>query len=474
MCLLQNGYDRAKCLAALVHKSNQVLYGDDTVITTTVSTHIADQLANLRLPASPGQPRSPGGGGDHNYQLSDATNRRTNESSLVNRQLTSYNRDTTYYAARYVPAVSAKQEPQFHPFSPPTKPQLPVGQTPHYVSQIAVSAQNSVGGTEQRGYMPPPHHPPSSLPHFDQHSPGTCAVGRPPVSLQIHRNNAPAAPASVTHHDVIVERPGQFSQPFPGGAASYLGGGDRQGQLYTPPPADSYAVNQRPYVQQSPSALQHPSPLSQTPPTPSSSRYCATTYIQVSPVDQNRHSPYPQTHMTPTIAPTYHTSRDVPSAWQPHPFDRSPQPNFLTSTEASEADRMRQQHFQPAASPATRDQQHFQHATSPAIRDQQHFQPAASPATRDQQHFQHAASPAIRDQQHFQPAASPAIRDAVHPMLQPEGVGPVPLPLPGDGKVRTSEDAYMQSKKLSSCVCGFIRVSLYHMISTLMHLMRIL
>ena len=432
MCLLQNGYDRAKCLAALVHKSNQVLYGDDTVITTTVSTHIADQLANLRLSASPGQPRSPGGGGDHNYHLSDATNRPTNESSLVNRQLTSYNRDTTYYAARYVPAVSANQEPQFHPFSPPTKPQLPVGQTPHYVSQIAVSAQNSVGGTEQRGYMPPPHHPPSSLPHFDQHSPGTCAVGRPPVSLQIHRNNVPAPPPSSTHRDVIVERPGQFSQPFPGGAASYLGGGDRQRQLYTPPPAESYSVvNQRPYVQQSPSAMRHPSPLSQTPPTPSSSRYCATTYIQVSPVDQNRHSPYPQTHMTPTIAPTYHTSRDVPSAWQPHPFDRSPQPNFVSSSEAAEADRMRQQHFQLAA--------------SPAIRDQQHFQPAASPA--------------IRDQQHFQPAASPAIRDAVHPMLQPEGVGPIPLPLPGDGKVRTSEDAYMQSKNFSSCVC-FYHVSL--------------
>ena len=381
---MQNGYDRAKCLAALVHKSNQVLYGDDTVITTTVSTHIADQLANLRLPASPGQPCSPGG---DNYQLGDATNRRTNESSLVNRQLTSYNRDATYYAAHqthYVPAVSANQEPQFHPFSPPTKPQLPVGQAPHYVSQIAVSAQNSVSGAEQRGYMPPPHHPPSSLPHFD-HSPGTCAVGRQPVSLQIHRNNAP--PASSTHRDVLVERPGQFSQPFPGGAASYLDS-DRQRQLYTPPP-DSYP---RPYVQQSPSALQHPSPLSQTPPTPSSSRYCATTYIQVSPVDQNRRSPYPQPHMTPTIAPTYHTSRDHPSPRQ-HPFVHSPQPNFLTSSEMAETARMRQQHFQPAA--------------------------------------------------------SPAIRDAAHPMLQPEGVGPVPLPLPGDGKVRTSEDAYMQSKNLS-------------------------
>ena len=327
---LQNGYDRVKCLAALVHKSNQALYGPEPVAMTTA----IDRFADLHLP--PPATR---------HQFSDTT---SHQISVP--QLTPTSRDMPYFTAQqthYVqrpPAVSVSQKPQFSPCFPPPEPheQTSSGQVPRYVTQIDVEAQNCDRVVGQGGgYMSPSYNPSSSLPHFAG-LPGTCAIERQPASLQIHSNNTPAAEM---HHGILVERPGQFSQPFPQGSVPHRGGGDHHRQLYTPPPGvESYPTSQQRFVRQSPSALQHPSPLSQTPPTPSSSRYLTTTFIKVSPGEHSR-VPFYQPPHGPLVAtpPTY--------PWQSPSYNRSSPTDLLTSPDPDIA-RIRQQPLQPLVSPA--------------------------------------------------------------------------------------------------------------------------
>ncbi|KAK2193164.1 hypothetical protein NP493_14g04000 [Ridgeia piscesae] len=315
-----NGCDRAKCLQALVHMSNQLLYGPDRVATTTV----VDQLAHLHLPPAPNR-----------IPVSDTTNRGATPSDL-----TPPSRDQQYYMTQqthYIqhrPAVSGSPTPQFPPSAGPHM-LPPSGQGPRYVTQIDV--ENSGRGVGQHGYMPPPHLPPTSLQYYGSSPPGTCAIRQPPMSLQIHSDNTPSA----AHHNALVQRPGQFSQPFPGGAMAHMGG-DHQRQLYTPPPtarAEAYLVDHRQFVQQSP----HPSPPSQTPTTPSSSRYYVSKYIHVSPAEPSRPPFYQSPQGPPAVTPTYQNMQ-----WHPS-YSQSPPTDLLTSPDP-EAARIQQQPLQPVVS----------------------------------------------------------------------------------------------------------------------------